>query len=69
MPTIARAPVRSNRYDILGLNAHFSATPCWLQMTPRVRSGEIGTVTDHRFANTLVLSMGCHSGYNIVDRT
>ena len=53
---------------MLDLNAHFSGnTLLAADDASRIRSGEVATVNDQRFFNSLVLSMGCHSGYNIVD--
>ncbi len=57
-------------YGILSLNAHFSAnTMLAADFTTRMRTSDIAALppTDTRFRNTLVLSTGCHSGYNIVD--
>src|SRR5207248_1631393 len=58
----------SNHFDILALNAHFSGnTLLASDDTTRVRSAEVAGVTDRRYSGSLVMSMGCHSGYNIVD--
>src|SRR5438034_1871838 len=58
----------SSRYGIMELNAHFSGnTLLAADLETRIRSAEVAAVTDRRYFNTLVLSMGCHSGYNIVD--
>ena len=57
-----------NHFDIMAINAHFSGnTLLASDMASHMRSAEIAGVTDNRFLNTLVMSMGCHSGYNIVD--
>ena len=57
-------------YGILSLNAHFSGnTMLASDFATRLLSSEITSLpaTDTRFKNALVLSTGCHSGYNIVD--
>jgi hypothetical protein len=57
-----------DRWGVVALNAHFSGnTLLAADMTSRVKSDELASVNDQRFVNTLWLSMGCHSGYNIVD--
>jgi len=58
----------ADRYGILDVNAHFSGNSLVAaDFETRILSREIAAVTDQRFLNTLILSMGCHSGYNIVD--
>jgi hypothetical protein len=62
------AVLGTQRFGILSLQGHFSAT----RLVPadngqRVLSTEISGLTDSRFLRTLVLSIGCHSGYNIAD--
>jgi len=57
-------------YGILSLNSHFSGNSMLASdYATRVLSSEISTLaaTDTRFRNALILSTGCHSGYNIVD--
>jgi hypothetical protein len=58
----------AQRFGIMELNAHFSGnTMLAADFSTRLLSREIASVTDSRFRNSVVLSMGCHSGYNIVD--
>jgi Concanavalin A-like lectin/glucanases superfamily len=58
----------TQRYGIIQINTHFSGnTLLAADLSSRMRSREIADVTDLRFVNSVVLSMGCHSGYNIVD--
>ena len=57
-------------YGILSLNGHFSANRLLAaDYATRIGSEEIAALpaSDQRFWNALVLSTGCHSGYNIVD--
>jgi hypothetical protein len=58
----------SPRFDVIAPQAHFTAT----RLIPadngqRLLSSEIADVTDARFEGTVWLTIGCHSGYNIVD--
>jgi hypothetical protein len=55
-------------FGILSLQGHFSAN----RLVPadngqRVLSSELAAVADGRFLKALVYSLGCHSGYSIVD--
>jgi hypothetical protein len=55
-------------YDVIAPQAHFTAT----RLVPadngqRLLSTEVAGVTDTRFEGTVWLTIGCHSGYNIVD--
>jgi hypothetical protein len=57
-------------YGILSLNSHFSANSMLAaDYATRLLSSEIAALpaADTRFLNALILSTGCHSGYNIVD--
>ena len=57
-------------YGILSLNSHFSGNSMLAaDYATRVLSNEISSLpaSDLRFRNSLILSTGCHSGYNIVD--
>jgi len=57
-------------FGILSLNGHFSAnTMLAADYTTRLRTSDIAALpaSDTRFRNALILSTGCHSGYNIVD--
>ena len=57
-------------FGILSLNAHFSGNSMLASdYATRLLSSEIASLaaTDTRFRNALILSTGCHSGYNIVD--
>ncbi len=56
------------RYDVIAPQGHYTAT----RLIPAdngqvVRSSEIAAVTDARFEGAVWLTIGCHSGYNIVD--
>ncbi len=52
--------------NIVSLNAHFSASLLLAaDYQTTLRSEEFATFTDGRFRNTLFLSTGCHSGYNV----
>ncbi|HET8567545.1 MAG TPA: right-handed parallel beta-helix repeat-containing protein [Candidatus Limnocylindria bacterium] len=58
----------SSPFGILSLQGHFSAN----RLVPadngqRILSTEIAALTDARFRGALVYSLGCHSGYSIVD--
>ena len=58
----------TNAFGILSLQGHFSAN----RLVPadngqRVLSTELAAITDGRFLRALVYSLGCHSGYSIVD--
>jgi len=58
----------SQRFDVIAPQAHYTAT----RLIPadngqRLVSTEIADVTDARFEGTVWLTIGCHSGYNIVD--
>jgi CSLREA domain-containing protein len=58
-------------YGILSLNAHFSGNSMLASdYATRLLSSEVSALpaSDTRFRNALILSTGCHSGYNIVDR-
>ena len=58
----------TDRWGLVALNAHFSGnTLLAADINHHIKSRELASVTDQRFVNTLWLSMGCHSGYNIVD--
>jgi parallel beta helix pectate lyase-like protein len=55
-------------FDVIAPQAHFTAT----RLVPadngqRVLSTEVASVTDTRFEGSVWLTIGCHSGYNIVD--
>jgi hypothetical protein len=57
-------------FGILSLNAHFSGNSMLAaDYATRLLSNEITSLPagDTRFRNALILSTGCHSGYNIVD--
>ena len=55
-------------YGLVNLNGHFSAnTALAADFATRLRTGDFSAFNDGRFTNMLVLSSGCHSGYNIVD--
>ena len=63
-----RAKLFSRPFDILALNAHFSANRLLAaDYTTRIGSEEIDALPLSLLSNALVLSTGCHSGYNIVD--
>jgi hypothetical protein len=58
----------SPRFDVIAPQAHYTAT----RLIPadngqRLLSTEIADVTDARFEGTVWLTIGCHSGYNIID--
>jgi hypothetical protein len=58
----------SPRFDVIAPQAHYTAT----RLIPadngqRLLSTEISDVNDTRFEGTVWLTIGCHSGYNIVD--
>ncbi|HEX4744370.1 MAG TPA: Ig-like domain-containing protein, partial [Candidatus Limnocylindria bacterium] len=58
----------TDAFGILSLQGHFSAN----RLVPadngqRVLSSELAAITDGRFLKALVYSLGCHSGYSIVD--
>ena len=58
----------SPRYDVIAPQAHFTAT----RLVPadngqRVLSSEVADITDARFEGTVWVTIGCHSGYNIID--
>ena len=58
-------------YGILSLNSHFSGNSMLAaDYATRLLSSEVSALpaSDLRFRNALILSTGCHSGYNIVDR-
>lgn len=57
----------TNRHDLLFLAGHFSATSALAaDFQTRVKSSDLlGSTTD--FTNSLIYSIGCHSGYNIVN--
>jgi hypothetical protein len=56
------------RYGIISLNAHFSASAALAaDFSTLFRSTEVAGVTDQRFRNALVVSNGCHAGYNTVN--
>ena len=64
---VLNSPV-ANAFGILSLQGHFSAN----RLVPadngqRVLATEIAAVADGRFAGALVYSLGCHSGYSIVN--
>jgi alpha-tubulin suppressor-like RCC1 family protein/N-acetylneuraminic acid mutarotase len=53
---------------ILSLNGHFTSTAMLAaDYQSHFYAREIFNLNDGRFRNTLVLSPGCHSGYNLVD--
>src|SRR4029077_11850620 len=55
-------------YGIVALNGHFSAnTALAADFATRLHTSDFAAIQDTRFRNVLVLSSGCHSGYNIVD--
>lgn len=57
-------------YGILSLNSHFSGNSMLAaDYATRILSNEISALpaADLRFRNALILSTGCHSGYNIVN--
>jgi Tol biopolymer transport system component len=56
------------RFDVIAPQAHYTAT----RLIPadngqRLLSSEIASVADARFEGTVWLTIGCHSGYNIID--
>ena len=58
----------SPRFDVIAPQADYTAT----RLIPadngqRLLSTEIADVTDTRFEGTVWLTIGCHSGYNIID--
>jgi hypothetical protein len=58
----------SPRFDVIAPQAHYTAT----RLIPadngqRLLSTEIADVADTRFEGTVWLTIGCHSGYNIID--
>ena len=58
----------SPRYDVIAPQAHFTAT----RLVPadngqRVLSSEVADIADTRFEGTVWMTIGCHSGYNIID--
>jgi hypothetical protein len=58
----------SPRFDVIAPQAHYTAT----RLIPadngqRLLSTEIADITDTRFEGTVWLTIGCHSGYNIID--
>ena len=62
-----RAKLFAQHYGIASLNGHFSAnTLLAADFATRVTSSEIAA-NSSLFLNTLVVSTGCHSGFNIVD--
>ena len=62
-----RAQLFARHYDILALNGHFSAnTLLAADFATRITSDEIAA-NAALFTNSLIISTGCHSGFNIVD--
>jgi hypothetical protein len=62
-----RALLFTHHYDIAALNGHFSAnTLLAADYATRITSDEVAQFMS-LFANSLVISTGCHSAYNIVD--
>ena len=62
-----RAKLFAQHNDIVALNGHFSAnTLLASDFATRMTTDEIGQFMS-LFTNALVISSGCHSGYNIVD--
>jgi CSLREA domain-containing protein len=58
----------SPRFDVIAPQAHYTAT----RLIPadngqRVLSSEVADIADARFEGTVWLTIGCHSGYNIID--
>ena len=55
-------------YGLVNLNGHFSAnTGLAGDFATRFKTQDFAPIADGRFINMLILSSGCHSGYNIVD--
>jgi uncharacterized protein DUF11/carboxypeptidase family protein len=62
-----RSLLFARHYDIVSLNGHFSAnTSLAADFATRIKSDELAQFAS-LFKNTLVISSGCHSGYNILD--
>ncbi len=62
-----RSLVFARHYDIVSWNGHFSAnTSLAADFATRIKSEEIAHYAA-LFKNTLVVSTGCHSGFNILD--
>lgn len=62
-----RAKLFAQHNDIVALNGHFSAnTLLASDFATRITSDEVAQFMS-LFTNSLVISSGCHSGYNIVD--
>ena len=62
-----RSLLFARHYDIASLNGHFSAnTSLAADFATRIKSDELAQFSS-LFKNTLVISSGCHSGYNILD--
>jgi hypothetical protein len=62
-----RALLFARHYGIVSLNGHFSAnTLLASDFATRITSDEVAPFNS-LFTNSLIISTGCHSGYNIVD--
>ena len=62
-----RSFLLARHYDLISWNGHFSAnTSLAADFATRVKSDEVAQFAS-LFKNTLIISTGCHSGYNILD--
>jgi len=62
-----RAKLLAGRHDVVFLAGHFSANSALAaDYRTRLAAGEVLTSTTN-LVNSLVYSVGCHSGYNVVD--
>ncbi|HMQ29860.1 MAG TPA: Ig-like domain-containing protein, partial [Chloroflexaceae bacterium] len=63
-----RAELAANNFDLLYLAGHFSDGGLKAaDYTTVLRAGELESLAPARLAGALVVSPGCHSGYNTVD--
>ncbi len=61
-------PASPQTYAVIALEAHYSANELLAaNYTSVLGASEFAAVADGRFRSTLFLSVGCHSGYNIVN--
>ncbi len=62
------ALIGGQRHDLVYLAGHFSANDTLAaDFATALEAGELDSAVDGHFTDTLVLSAGCHSGYNFVD--
>ena len=67
--TDLRRSLFGSRHDLVFLAGHFSANNTLAaDYTTTVNSTEVASAPANTFADSLILSAGCHSGYTIVDR-